>query len=163
MITLRIGLQTEFEHDKLPELYLINLILQIFKNGLQIEPDIRSLRFTARRSRWPPLGIWARWLLNTTGFSIIMVATIFLNSALMAVDQGFYSNISVLCNSSHYFKNVGLSSDYEEERDILEIVDFLFLCIFLAEIGLKWLDNFGHFWNDGWNIFDFIITSTVGS
>ncbi|KAG5461326.1 MAG: hypothetical protein BJ554DRAFT_6497 [Olpidium bornovanus] len=40
----------------------------------------------------------------------------------------------------------------------VSVVDKFSLCIFSIEIGLRWLDNFAGFWNEGWNVVDFVIT-----
>lgn len=46
-------------------------------------------------------------------------------------------------------------------RPILDTLDFFFLSMFMAEICLKWIDNFKVFWTDYWNVFDFIVTTMV--
>lgn len=56
---------------------------------------------------------------------------------------------------------MGNEEDKQSIRKVLEALDFFFLCLFVAEIILKFLDDFGSFWGEGWNIFDFLITSTV--
>lgn len=43
----------------------------------------------------------------------------------------------------------------------LDIFDYCTLTIFALEIALKWIDEFWTFWNNGWNIFDFIVTVMV--
>ena len=45
----------------------------------------------------------------------------------------------------------------------LQIFDYCTLTIFVLEIVLKWIDGFWTFWNNGWNIFDFIVTLMVGT
>ncbi|CAL8126356.1 unnamed protein product [Orchesella dallaii] len=61
-----------------------------------------------------------------------------------------YSDVSKLDNSE----------DSQRIRTFLEGGDFFFLCLFVAEIILKFLDDFGGFWSEGWNVFDFMITAT---
>ena len=43
----------------------------------------------------------------------------------------------------------------------LQIFDYCTLTIFVLEIIVKWIDGFWRFWNNGWNIFDFIVTVMV--
>ena len=43
----------------------------------------------------------------------------------------------------------------------LDIFDSCTLVIFCMEIIIKWIHNFGEYWNDSWNIFDFVITLMV--
>jgi len=116
---------------------------RVFRN-IKIDPDIRSLRFLERRSKWPPLGLWAHWFLDTPFFAVIMVIVIVINSITIAVDQ-----------------ELDQGDVYKEAREFLEVFDFFFLCLFVAEIILKWIDDFGGFWSDGWNVFDCLITSMV--
>jgi len=105
---------------------------------------MRSLRFGTRMAKYPPMDIFAHWLLNTYFFSALMVVVIIVNSILIAVDLEIEQG--------------GKSANI---RRILEDLDFFFLSLFVAEIILKWVDDFRGFWDEGWNIFDFLITSTV--
>jgi len=52
-----------------------------------VDADLRSLRFGTRMAKYPPLDIFAHWLLNTTAFTILMVFVIVINSILIAVDM----------------------------------------------------------------------------
>ena len=45
----------------------------------------------------------------------------------------------------------------------LQIFVFFTLTIFVLEIILKWIDGFWTFWNNGWNIFDFVVTAMVST
>lgn len=45
----------------------------------------------------------------------------------------------------------------------LQIFDYCTLTIFVLEIILKWIDGFWTFWNNGWNIFDFVVTVMVST
>lgn len=45
----------------------------------------------------------------------------------------------------------------------LQIFDYCALTIFVLEIILKWIDGFWKFWNNGWNIFDFLVTLMVST
>jgi len=59
------------------------------------------------------------------------------------------------------FAELGQGERVKKTRLILEALDFFFLSLFVAEILLKWMDNFSSFWKEGWNIFDFFITVLV--
>jgi len=111
--------------------------------NLNMNPDIRSLKFQARSSIWPPLSIWAHWLIHTAFYSILMVTVISINSLTIAIDQ-----------------EIGNEEEKQDTRRFLEGLDFFFLCLFIAEIILKFIDDFGNFWSEGWNVFDFLITAT---
>lgn len=56
---------------------------------------------------------------------------------------------------------MGNDEQKQRIRRVLEAIDFFFLCLFVSEIVLKFLDDFGNFWSEGWNVFDFLITATV--
>lgn len=92
-------------------------------------------------SKLPPRDIWAHWVLNTTMFKWMMIMVIVINSFLIAWDQ-----------------EMGQGDEFRSRRQILEAVDFLFLCLFVSEILLKWMDDFRGFWYEGWNLFDFLCT-----
>lgn len=72
-----------------------------------------------------------------------MVLAILINSVLIAWDQ-----------------EMGQGDEFRLVRRWLEAVDFFFLCLFVAEIILKWMDDFRGFWLEGWNMFDFACTFT---
>jgi cation channel sperm-associated protein 2 len=109
-----------------------------------VEADMRSLRFGTRMAKYPPLDIYAHWLLNTTSFSALMVGVIVINSILIAVDLELEDD-----------------TKSKEMRRVLENLDFFFLMLFAAEIILKWIDDFRKFWQEGWNFFDFFVTLLV--
>lgn len=93
-------------------------------------------------AKYPPLDIWAHWVLNTSIFKTMMVLVILVNSVMIAWDQ-----------------EMGTGDEYRVIRRFLEAIDFFFLCLFVAEIILKWMDDFRGFWLEGWNIFDFACTT----
>lgn len=41
------------------------------------------------------------------------------------------------------------------------IFDQIAIIIFFLEILLKWLDSFVEYWDDPWNVFDFVVTILV--
>ncbi len=42
---------------------------------------------------------------------------------------------------------------------VITILDYIFLSIFLVEIMLKWGHGFVLFWQDNWNVFDFVLVA----
>eukprot|EP00736_Rhodelphis_marinus_P001469 Rmarinus@m.27381 len=86
-----------------------------------------------------PIGVWANWVVNHTVFTTLMILLIFLNGIILGVA-------------------VELPEENYKAHTALELMDNIVLISFSVEIALKWLDNFKAFWNDGWNLFDFVIT-----
>jgi cation channel sperm-associated protein 2 len=43
----------------------------------------------------------------------------------------------------------------------MDLFDKMALFVFYLEMIMKWLDDFGIFWNDWWNIIDFVVTIGV--
>ncbi len=85
---------------------------------------------------YPPRDIFAHWLLNTSAFTYLMVVVIIVNSILIAVDMEL---------------DAGSKSD--NTHVALEVLDFIFLMLFVVEIALKWMDDFRGFWKEGWNFY----------
>ena len=46
-------------------------------------------------------------------------------------------------------------------KTLLDFIDAFTVIVFSAEIILKWIDGFKHFWKNPWNVFDFIVTAVV--
>ena len=42
-----------------------------------------------------------------------------------------------------------------------QYIDIISTLVFILEIGLKWLDDFGEFFASGWNCFDLALTVMV--
>eukprot|EP01029_Cantina_marsupialis_P023209 TRINITY_DN575195_c1_g2_i1.p1 TRINITY_DN575195_c1_g2~~TRINITY_DN575195_c1_g2_i1.p1 ORF type:complete len:455 (-),score=72.32 TRINITY_DN575195_c1_g2_i1:208-1572(-) len=83
---------------------------------------------------------WAHWITNHSVFLNLVIALIIINAI-----------------------SLGISTELDEETDwrwvrFFSILDGFVLMAFVLEILLKLIDNFVEFWNDGWNIFDFLIT-----
>lgn len=97
-----------------------------------------------RMATYPPFDIFARWLLNTRWFSAIMISVIILNSLVLMVDGELPDD-----------------AEHASYRFTTDVLDFLFLTMFVAEIALKFLDKSTDFFTEGWNIFDLAITSFV--
>ncbi|XP_013781768.1 cation channel sperm-associated protein 4-like [Limulus polyphemus] len=59
---------------------------------------------------------------------------------------------------------IGLQSNQEISQDyayLFAIFDQIVLTVFVFEIFLKWFNDFWTFWKDGWNVFDFMIISSL--
>ena len=73
--------------------------------------------------------------------------------------------VSTLTFISTYFCPLEISSSSSSSLQILkvflDVFDYLALVIFIFEILLKWADGFFEFWKNGWNIFDFFVTTVV--
>ncbi|XP_078367481.1 cation channel sperm-associated protein 2-like isoform X1 [Oculina patagonica] len=106
-------------------------------------------RFTDRRlnrvknKNAIPLGPWAHTVIEDPRFQNFMMILIITNSIVLGVQ----AEISKVKDPSFY----GL-------KLTLQIFDYCTLTIFVLEIILKWIDGFWFFWNNGWNIFDFVVT-----
>eukprot|EP00735_Rhodelphis_limneticus_P014542 TRINITY_DN8580_c0_g1::TRINITY_DN8580_c0_g1_i1::g.8615::m.8615 TRINITY_DN8580_c0_g1::TRINITY_DN8580_c0_g1_i1::g.8615 ORF type:complete len:733 (+),score=135.83,sp/A2ARP9/CTSR2_MOUSE/35.24/1e-54,Ion_trans/PF00520.26/2.2e-29,RhoGAP/PF00620.22/0.035,RhoGAP/PF00620.22/1e+03,DUF1018/PF06252.7/12,DUF1018/PF06252.7/8.2 TRINITY_DN8580_c0_g1_i1:22-2220(+) len=88
-----------------------------------------------------PIGVWANWVVNHPVFTTLMIILILINGVLLGVAAETPDE------------------DYKAHR-IMTVMDNLILIAFALEIVLKWLDNFHDFWNDGWNVFDFVVTTS---
>ncbi|CAG7675430.1 unnamed protein product [Allacma fusca] len=107
--------------------------------------DRRLARFTTQVARWPPLDIWAHWVLESQTFSVTMLGIIMLSSFVMIIEGEDFGT--------------ALDADWNKfMKTSIENLDFFFLLMFAAEIGLKWMDNFRDFWKDYWNGFDCAVT-----
>eukprot|EP01135_Chromosphaera_perkinsii_P005989 Nk52_evm3s377 gene=Nk52_evmTU3s377 len=55
---------------------------------------------------------------------------------------------------------IGVQTDQDIEKNnkiMFQVMDYVFLTIFIMEILIKWFYGFELFWKSGWNVFDFII------
>jgi hypothetical protein len=50
---------------------------------------------------------------------------------------------------------------HTEAIHVFDMIDLVVFLVFVTEIGLKWTDSFWGYWQDPWNIFDFIVTFLV--
>ncbi|KAM3841707.1 cation channel sperm-associated protein 2 [Vipera latastei] len=100
-------------------------------------------RIEVRCSRWPPLKMWVSSVLNSSTFKGFIIFLIFLNMvALMVASE-------IMGKNTATFVQVSL---------VLEVIIWVILYIFLAEIGLHWFVSFQRYWKNPWNIFDFTVT-----
>uniref|UniRef100_A0A8C8RVF6 Cation channel sperm associated 2 n=1 Tax=Pelusios castaneus TaxID=367368 RepID=A0A8C8RVF6_9SAUR len=104
------------------------------------EKRLRS-RIQVRCSHWPPLAMWASWVLNSTIFKAFIIFLIFMNTLVM--DK--------------------LDDSLVDLKLALEVTIWVILFIFVMEILLKWIISFRGFWKSSWNVFDFsvIVVSVI--
>lgn len=105
----------------------------------------RWRRLQCRETSYPPLDLWANWVVESNWFQIAMVIVIVVNAVLLVIDGEI--GIVTVTNS----KNV-------IAVQILRTIDYCCLWLFMLEILLKWIDDFRLFWQNGWNQVDFCVT-----
>nr|XP_002121116.1 cation channel sperm-associated protein 2-like [Ciona intestinalis] len=103
----------------------------------------RFKRIKCRETTYPPLDMWANWVVESNLFQNFMLVLIIFNAVLLIVDA-----------------EIGESTDpkYINTVRIVRTCDYCCLWIFIAEIILKWIDDFKSFWKNGWNELDFYVT-----
>ncbi|NXE57594.1 CTSR2 protein, partial [Casuarius casuarius] len=116
-------------------------ISPIRKTLVTPEKHLRS-RIEVRSSRWPPLALWASWLLRSVVFRSFIIFLIFLNTLVLMVKSELMMNASVS-------RNVTAA---------LEVAVWVIAIIFIIDIALNWLVSFRGYWKSAWNIFDCTIT-----
>ncbi|XP_068814937.1 cation channel sperm-associated protein 2 [Struthio camelus] len=95
-----------------------------------------------RSSPWPPLALWASWLLRSMVFRSFIIFLIFLNTFVLMIKSELMKRTSM----SHTITTA------------LEVAVWVIAIIFIIDIALNWLVSFRGYWKSGWNIFDFTIT-----
>ncbi|XP_046890527.1 cation channel sperm-associated protein 2-like isoform X1 [Hypomesus transpacificus] len=103
----------------------------------------RQGRLKNCQSKYPPLNMFAHWIIESKMFSNIIIVLIILNTVVLEIQAEIFDNMDP---SLHILKLV------------LDMLDWSILAIFFLEIFLKWMDNFWQFWKSTWNIFDFVVT-----
>ncbi|XP_043084780.1 cation channel sperm-associated protein 2-like [Puntigrus tetrazona] len=103
----------------------------------------RLNRVLNRHSRYPPLNMFAHWILESSPFRALMLFLVILNVSLLSVEAEFH--------------------DYKDLRIdillvVLQLLNWSILQVYVLEIILKWLDDFWLFWKCPWNVFDFAVT-----
>jgi len=99
--------------------------------------DRRLLRVEYRNKL--PFGVWCNYIVENDWFQFLMLLLIIGNSVVMGLQSELPNSMSSL-------------------HSVLEMFDLFSLFMFILEIIFKWIDNFQHFWDSGWNIFDFLVT-----
>ena len=113
--------------------------------GTITKQERRWRRLQCRETSYPPLDLWANWVVESNWFQIAMVIVIIINAVLLVIDGEI--GIVTATNS----KNV-------KAVQIIRTIDYCCLWIFMLEIFLKWIDDFRLFWQNGWNQLDFCVT-----
>ncbi|XP_041692569.1 cation channel sperm-associated protein 2 [Coregonus clupeaformis] len=103
----------------------------------------RQGRLENRHVNYPPLNMFAHWILESKIFTNIIIILIILNTIVLEIQAEVFDN---------------MDPKLEIVKLVLEMLDWSILAIFFLEILLKWLDNFWNFWKSTWNIFDFAVT-----
>uniref|UniRef100_A0A8C8J5Z2 Ion transport domain-containing protein n=1 Tax=Oncorhynchus tshawytscha TaxID=74940 RepID=A0A8C8J5Z2_ONCTS len=114
------------------------------QRGSTITMDLRRQgRLENLHANYPPLNMFAHWILESKIFMHIVVILIILNTIVLEIQAEVFDN---------------MDPKLEIVKLVLEMLDWSILAIFFLEIVLKWLDNFWNFWKSTWNIFDFAVT-----
>ncbi|KGL85094.1 Cation channel sperm-associated protein 2, partial [Tinamus guttatus] len=116
-------------------------IKPIKKTLVTPEKHLRN-RIEVRSSHWPPLALWASWLLHSILFRSFIIFLIFLNTLVLMIK-------SELMKVATVSRNITTA---------LEVAVWVIAIIFIIDIVLNWLVNFRGYWKNGWNIFDCTIT-----
>nr|XP_023421713.1 cation channel sperm-associated protein 2 [Cavia porcellus] len=100
-------------------------------------------RFHVRHGPWPPLSLWAQWVIEHAWFKNMISFLIVLNAIVRMITT------ELLDSTNTQLWLLKLS---------LEVVIWFILPVFIVEILLKWIASFSLYWKNPWNIFDFVIT-----
>ncbi|XP_005376726.1 PREDICTED: cation channel sperm-associated protein 2 isoform X2 [Chinchilla lanigera] len=100
-------------------------------------------RFYVRHSRWPPLSLWAEWVIEHRWFKNFINFLIILNAIVRMVTT------ELLDSTNANLWPLKLS---------LEVAIWFILPVFIVEILLKWVASFSLYWRNPWNVFDFVVT-----
>ncbi|CAK8695034.1 unnamed protein product [Clavelina lepadiformis] len=111
--------------------------------GIVSKQERRWKRIKCRETAYPPLDMWANWVVESNPFQNFMLVLILVNAVLLVVDA-----------------EIGESTDPQliNVVRIIRTCDYCCLWIFVIEIVLKWIDDFKTFWKNVWNELDFYIT-----
>ncbi|XP_035382788.1 cation channel sperm-associated protein 2-like [Electrophorus electricus] len=139
------------------------------RTGITME-DHRLARLKTRHSKYPPLDIFAHWILESKFFSNMVMLLIFLNSIIQLIQAVFlpypnkYDDMQYMVHCFIYLEIFDkMEPHFQILAIVLDILESGILGIFFLEILLKWLDNFWQFWKSSWNIFDFCVTILVSA
>ncbi|XP_063052372.1 cation channel sperm-associated protein 2-like [Engraulis encrasicolus] len=105
--------------------------------------DRRRSRLKNVHSNYPPMNMFAHWIVESKWFTNLIIALIVLNIIIIEIQAEIFDN-----------KDPNL----EILKLVLDMLDWSILVIFILEILIKWFDGFIHFWRSTWNILDFLVT-----
>lgn len=100
-------------------------------------------RIQVRCSRWPPLTMWASWVLHSPIFKGFIICLIFLNMVVLMLITEIKRH-----TQEHFVLT----------KEIMEVILWFIILVFAFEIGLHWIVDFWRYWQSSWNVFDFTIT-----
>ncbi|XP_062921163.1 cation channel sperm-associated protein 2-like, partial [Mobula hypostoma] len=95
-----------------------------------------------RYIKYPPLNMWAAWILESSFFRNLILYLIIINTIVFGV----------LVDVAHK-----PGKKFSVLTTILSVVDWCILSVLMSEIILRWLQDFVKFWRIGWNIFDLTV------
>ncbi|XP_072889191.1 cation channel sperm-associated protein 2-like [Hemitrygon akajei] len=95
-----------------------------------------------RYIKYPPLNMWAAWILESTFFSNLILYLIIINTIVFGV----------LVDVAHK-----PGKNFSVVTTILSVIDWCILSVLMSEIILRWLQDFVGFWRIGWNVFDLTV------
>ena len=105
----------------------------------------RWKRIQCRETSYPPLDLWANWVVESNWFQHCVLLVILVDAILLIVD----GEIGIQELNDSYTLTV---------VQTIRTFDYCCLWIFLLEIFFKWIDDFKLFWKNGWNQLDFCVT-----
>ncbi|XP_072326884.1 cation channel sperm-associated protein 2-like [Scyliorhinus torazame] len=98
-----------------------------------------------RYVKYPPLNMWAQWILESSFFRNLILYLIILNTIVFGV------LVDVADKPGPKFHAI---------TTMLVIIEWCILSVLTCEIILRWLYDFVNFWKSGWNVFDLIVLIT---
>ncbi|MBN3308957.1 CTSR2 protein, partial [Amia calva] len=113
------------------------------QNSIITKEHRRCSRLKNQCAKYPPLNMWAQWVLESKIFTRAILFLTILNTIVLGIQSEVFDN---------------MDPSLVILKLILNIVDWSIVAIFLLEILLKWIDDFFMFWKNNWNIFDFMVT-----
>ena len=113
--------------------------------GALTKQERRQRRLLCRENIYPPLDLWANWIVDSSWFQNLVLFVIITNAILLVIEQEFGSDVDNCVFA-------------RRATQAIRTLDVCCLWVFLLEIVLKWMDDFKLFWKNGWNKLDFIVT-----
>ena len=114
--------------------------------GIVTKQERRWRRIQCRETSFPPLDLWANWVVESNWFQHCVLVVILIDAVLLIADG-----------------EIGIKETTDPQLiallQTIRTVDYCCLWVYMLEIFLKWVDDFKLFWKNGWNQLDFIITA----
>uniref|UniRef100_UPI00398E9DF5 cation channel sperm-associated protein 2-like isoform X1 n=1 Tax=Pristiophorus japonicus TaxID=55135 RepID=UPI00398E9DF5 len=99
-----------------------------------------------RYVNYPPLSMWADWILESAFFRNLILYLIIINTIVF----GVLADVAVKPGPK-----------FSAITTVLVIIDWCILSVLMSEIILRWLTGFIKFWSSGWNVFDLTVLLTA--